>query len=196
MGTLFSELEWVVDEIDTVLDGVARKRPPPPADQPSFCPIESSVVRPQLERLSRDVNAAHNQIRDHGTVIEKLLLWRDESSRRITLLEHSAFERGEAFSELKREVELMGVRVNGEFQTFRDRLDRITGGQEALIVRFDLHANEMKETALHATKEHEKITRRWVTVAYAIGALVAVLMAIYGAITGEPILTHIQTLLP
>lgn len=174
------------------------------------CAIEASIVRPQLERLNRDVNAAHSQLRDHGTIIEKLLIWRDESSRRIGLLEQSASERNQVVGELKLELEAMAVRVDvefqavrdglqglagrvdGEFQHLRGRVNHVNNGIETLLIRFDRHADEMKEAAVDATKAHEKSMRSKLTISYTIGALAAVLIMLHGAITGNPIIDYLR----
>lgn len=157
-----------------------------------YCALEAIVIRPQLDRLSRDVNSAHGHLRDQGSAIERLIIWRDESSRRMGLLEQAASEGNRAVGDLKVEVEALGVRFEGRFQHIDTRLDRLGNGVETLITRFDRHADEMKEAALQTTKKHEKSLRAALTVAYSIGALVAILMAMHGAITGVPILESLK----
>lgn len=165
------------------------------------CVIEATFVRPHLDRLTRDVNAAHSQLRDQGTVVEKLLLWRDESSRRIAMLEQSAVEQREenrrvdrTVGEVKAEVESLRDHVNAEFKSVRDRLDGVGNGVSALIHRFDIHSGEMKEAQDAATRRHEKILRVGMTVASSFAAVAVVLVALHGALSGVPLAETIKAL--
>jgi len=182
----------------------------PTISRPLTCAIEAALVRPQLDRLSRDMNAAHSQLREHANSVGQLILWRDDSSRRLALLEASAEEKSQLVADLKLEVGTLVVRVNGEFEALKEslkalsgrvdgefksakeRLDHVNSGVETLIVRFDRHSNEMKEAALDTTKQHEKSMRNSMTIAYSIAALVAVLITLHGAITGNPLIDYLQ----
>lgn len=176
-----------------------------PEDASEFptCLIEQTFVRPHIERLTRDTNAAHTQLRDHGAVIEKLLLWRDESGRRITLLEQGAVEQRQesrrvdkAIGDLKSDMASLRDHVNGEFTLLGERVDNVSAGVGSLMHRFNLHANEMKEAHAEATKRHERMLRVGMTIASSFAALAAVLIALHGAISGVPMLETIKELLP
>jgi hypothetical protein len=170
---------------------------------PPQCIIEQTYVRPQIDRLSRDVTAAHSQLRDHAGAIERLLLWRDESARRMALLEQSAVEqreasrRGEAAdAEMRTEFAALRDHTNNEFEHIKSRLATIGNGQEALLHRFDLYAEDTKKSYLLATKRHEQLMRNGMSLAWSVGGLVAVLFAMHGALSGVPMIETIRGLIP
>lgn len=163
------------------------------------CAIKATFVRPHLDRLARDVNASHTQLRDHGTLIEKLLLWRDESARRIGMLEQAAAEQREearrvdrTIGEVKTEVASLRDHVNSEFESVRARLDTVNQGVNTLIHRFDLHSNDIMQAQENATKRHEKLLRVGMTVASSFAAFAAILIALHGAFSGTPMLDTIK----
>lgn len=171
-------------------------------DRSPDCYVESAVVRPQMDKLSHDVDAAHIQLRTHESMIDKLLLWRDESSRRINLLEQGAIEQRQesrrvdmALRDLKSDTASLRDHVNGEFTLLRDRVDNASNRVGSLIHRFDLHSNEMKEAHTRATSRHEKLLRTGMTIATSFAALAAILIALHGAFSGTPMLETIKELI-
>lgn len=183
-----------------------HEKDPEAPPQPG-CIIEATHVRPHIERLTRDTNAAHAQLRDHGTVIEKLLLWRDESGRRLSMLEQSTSDHREEqragyrrvdkeIGDLKVDLASLKDHVNVEFNSVRERLDSVSNGMGTLLRRFDVHADDMKEAHVTATRRHERLLRVGMTIATSFAALSAILVALHGAISGVPLLETLKEVLP
>lgn len=164
------------------------------ASELQSCILHQSATQPAIDRLSRDTNAAHSMLREHGTVIERMLLWRDESNRRMSILEQALeVQRNEArrtdqtIIGLRGDLSQLSERVDSEFSVLRDRIGGVGANVNTLIGRLDAHLGEMREAQHQAIDRHGRLMRRIMTVSASLGGLLGVLLALHGAVSGVPI---------
>jgi hypothetical protein len=161
------------------------------------CHVASQFVMPHLNRLDRDVSAAHAQLRAHDVAMEKMVLWREESTRRLEFLEFGQREQqaesrrsAESFSKLSNKVELVD-----------QKLDAVTSLVMSLTTKFDEHGIQMVEKFEHETERHQRLMRIGMTLASSVGGLIAILgglltaaVALHSAATGAPLIESIGDL--
>lgn len=167
------------------------------------CILHQSITQPAIDRLSRDTNAAHSMLREHGVLIERMLLWKEESLKRITLLEQAAEVQRNESRRAEHALTLLTERVDAGLVKLDDRMTIIEGGVTALVSRLEHHLNNVKEEQLRITKEeakqqrqqtqqHERRMRALATVAITLGAILSVLMMLHSAFSGVPIIDAVK----
>jgi hypothetical protein len=154
--------------------------------------VASSFVIPRIEMLSAQNNQAVADLRAQGSQLDKLWVWKDESLRRLEILEKGAAEQQRENRRVERVVHELKIDVTD----LRIKMGELQDGLSLLAQAFQKHGIEMREAFVHETRRHQGLMRLGMTFAATAAAGVALLIALHGSLSGEPLLETLLRLVP
>jgi chromosome segregation ATPase len=187
----------------------------------SQCAVAELAVFPQLNSISKQQSDHDSTLRSHTDQLSKLWVWKDESEKRIKLLEiamddqrkegrileHKLGEVKEDLAMLKHTVaatsEVLTERADrnlAEFATLRSAVTNFLQRMDTKITEdAEKHAKLVKENAglvLSSAEDHAKRMKLGNRIVVALLAVAGLLALLHADFAGEPVWVSIKGWLP
>ena len=157
---------------------------------PMRCMVATTFVIPRLEMLSAQSTQTITDLRLQSAQLDKLWVWKDESLRRLQILETAAVEQQKE----NRRVEQVVYALKHDVAQLQGKMDDVQHSLGLLVHSFEKHGIDMKAAFVKETKRHEKLMRVGMTFAGTAAAGVGLLVALHNQATGTPLLETLLTL--
>jgi chromosome segregation ATPase len=185
------------------------------------CAVAELAVFPQLNHINRQQTEQESTLRSHTDQLSKLWVWKDESEKRIKLLETAMDDQRKEgrilehkLGEVKEDLAMLKHTVAATSEVLTERADRnlaefanLRGAVTNFLQRMDTkitedaekHAKLVKENAamvLGSAEDHAKRMRLGNRILLAALAVAGLLALLHADFAGEPVWVSLKGWLP